>query len=259
MVILVFIFGLCLGSFLNVIIDRLPRGESFLFGRSHCDNCLHILAWYDLIPLLSFVSTKGACRYCHVFTGYKYPLVELLTASFFSYLVIFFVPNLVIANVQNLILLMVTSVIIASGLIIVFFADILYGIIPDSIVITIFIASGVYLFFSSQLTISHVFGSVISGAAFLFLFLITKGKGMGLGDVKFAFFIGFFLGIPQFGIALYIAFLTGAIVSLILIVVHKKKLRGSTIAFGPFLVIGTVSSWLFGNILLQLVSHFLYV
>src|SRR5262245_30642435 len=81
---ILFFFGLLVGSFLNVVIDRLPRGENFFIGHSHCDYCKRTLAWYDLFPLFSWIFLLGRCRYCGKFIGWKYPLIESITAFSFA-------------------------------------------------------------------------------------------------------------------------------------------------------------------------------
>lgn len=234
--ILLFI-GLFIGSFLNVIIDRLPRDENFFVGRSHCESCQHTLVWYDLVPIVSFVGLRGSCRYCHTFIGWRYPVIELTTGLAFAFTYVFLQ--------QSPLLLLVTVLAVMSVLICIFYIDLFYGIIPDTLLIALFIFSVVRLFFLSQPIIPYFFTALGSAAFFFVLFLITKGKGMGLGDVKYAGIMGFLLGFPTIIPGLYIAFLTGAGIALILVIVGKKAMK-STIAFGPFLVIGTAVGIFYG-------------
>jgi prepilin signal peptidase PulO-like enzyme (type II secretory pathway) len=135
----------------------------------------------------------------------------------------------------------------------IFLTDLFYGIIPDqfvaAIVISVFIFLGIY---EPSLFPWYLLSGIASLALFLALFLITRGRGMGFGDVKFAFAMGFFLGFPQIVIGLYSAFLTAACVSVILVLVGKKKLKGGTIVFGPFLVLGTIFAHLFGQQIINL-------
>ncbi len=213
---IVFIFGACVGSFLNVLIDRLPKGQGVIAGRSRCDYCKNILHWYELVPLLSWVIQGGRCRRCHKRLSWQYPLVELVTGVGF-------------------IILAPSYWLIFSVLLVIFMADLKEQIIPDSMVIAGVIgAIGV-----NGVIGENILAGMGASAFFLFLWLITRGRAMGLGDVKFAFLMGFLLGFPGIFVACYLAFLTGAGVGVILIVSGRKGLK-SKISFGPFLIIGTV-------------------
>ncbi len=251
--IILFIFGLCIGSFLNVLADRLPQDGSVIKGRSRCDKCKKTLKWYDLIPLLSFVNLKGKCRYCHARLSFFYPIIELTTGVMFA-ITTFFILNgsqFLISNFQLLITL-IYYLFIVSSLIVIFFADLKYGIIPDKIIFPSALISIAYLFFNHQsLIINHLLSAIGASFFFLLLFLITKGRGMGFGDVKYAFLMGLVLGFPNIIVSLYVAFLTGAIVGCILIIWRKKALRGTSIPFGPFLVLGTLSAIFYGEVLVQ--------
>jgi len=261
----VFIFGLFIGSFLNVLSDRFPKGEAVVKGRSHCDKCRKTLVWHDLIPLLSFVFLKGKCRYCKTSLSFYYPIVELTTGILFM-LTTFFVFNgsqffplrqvfeeQAIFNFQLLIPL-IYYLFIVSSLIVIFFADLKYGIIPDKIIFPVIFISIIYLILNTQYAVlSHLFSAL--GACLFFLFLslikIKKRESMGIGDVKFAFLMGLILGFPNIIVSLYIAFLTGAIVGCILILWRKKRVFGTSIPFGPFLVTGTLGAIFYGEILIQ--------
>lgn len=285
LIILLFILGICIGSFLNVLIDRLPNDENPLTGRSYCDKCKKTLKWYDLIPVLSFILLRGKCRNCHSPISFYYPLVEIITGIMFVGVFIFLIESRItnheswLANFEfrnylefgilnfGFIINYLYYLFIVCSLLVVFFADIKYGIIPDKVIFPAIIISFFFLFFTSkeswlsfplQPATFEVFANKFSSALgafifFLFLHLITRGRGMGLGDVKLALLLGIFLGFPQIITALYIAFLTGAIIGLILIIWRKKKLSGGTIPFGPFLVFGALVSLFFGNSILKIV------
>lgn len=244
---IIFFIGLCVGSFLNVLIDRLPREESIIKKRSYCESCKHKLAWYDLIPLLSFVMLSGKCRYCGFPISFYYPTVELITGVLFV-LTFFFLPGESILY----------YLFIVSSLITIFFIDLKYGIIPDKIVYPSIFLTFVFIALNTQYlilnTLLSAFGSFLF---FLFLWAITRGRGMGFGDVKYTFLMGLILGFPNIVVGLYVAFLTGAIVSLILVLWGKKKLKGSTIPFGPFLVFGTIVALFWGDILMRMVLPWL--
>jgi prepilin signal peptidase PulO-like enzyme (type II secretory pathway) len=228
------ILGFVLGSFLNVLADRLPNEKSIL-GRSKCDNCKKTLKAKDLIPIVSFLYLQGKCRYCHSPLSYQYLFAEILTGVMFVVTYLFVglesIPNLVF------------SLVIVSSLIAIFFADLRYGIIPDEILAVAVIASFIWLgIFQQDLFINHLLSGIGAFLFFLMIFLLTRGRGMGFGDVKLAFLLGLFLGFPDIVLALYIAFLTGGIVGIILILWKKKKLK-SSVAFGPFLILGTIISF----------------
>jgi len=249
---LIFILGLFVGSFLNVLADRLPKEESAIKGRSHCEKCKKELAWFDLIPLLSFIFLKGKCRYCRTSLSFYYPIVELTTGILFAGVFIFiggaYINFISTINIINLIYYLF----IASSLIVVFFADLKYGIIPDKIVLPAIIISFLYLILNTYYLIPpHLLSALGAGLFFLALLIVTRGKGMGFGDVKFAFLMGLILGFPNIVVALYIAFLTGAIVGCILIIWKRRETFGTVIPFGPFLATGTLLSIFFGNFIVQ--------
>ena len=253
-IISLFLTGLFVGSFLNVLADRLPREESVLKGRSHCEKCKKILRWYDMIPVLSFVFLKGKCRYCHTPLSFYYPVVELTTGILFTVTFVFVTNNFQLDQTVTLIYYLF----MVSSLIVIFFADLKYGIIPDRIIFPAILVSFLYLLLNTQyLILPHILSAVGALIFFLALFFLTRGKGMGLGDVKFSFLMGFILGFPGIAIALYIAFLTGAIIGIILIVWRKKSLFGGTIPFGPFLVAGTVITLFYAAPITQVVSRWL--
>ena len=243
----VLIIGTVIGSFLNVVVDRLPKGESITFGRSYCDSCKRTLLWYDLIPVVSYVLLRGRCRFCRKPIGYYYPLIEITTGFLFA---------LSFLHAQSISELLYLLLIIAV-LVVIFFADLKYGIIPFYAVgAGMLIVLFRLIFLSQPDFIASLLSSLGAGAFFLIIFLLTRGRGMGFGDVVYAFFMGLLLSFPGIIIGLYLGFLTGAIVSLILIAGGKKKLRGDTIPFGPFLVFGTVIALLYGQEILKIVQPY---
>jgi len=249
--------GACVGSFLTVIVDRLPRRETIIKGRSHCEHCQHTLSWNDMIPVLSFFFLRGKCRYCHFPIGWQYPVIESLTAIIFLLTVIFISVKQSVFN-SSAIAELFYLIVIVSSLIVIFFIDLKYGIIPDTIVYPITSISFLYqLFYGKEMIFNHMLSGLIAFSFFFFLFFITKGKGMGFGDVKLSFFLGLFLGFPKIVVGIYIAFLTGAIVAIILILARKKKFSGGTIPFGPFLVLGTLTSLYYGEFFLEQTKLFL--
>lgn len=232
------VFGLIIGSFLNMLSDRLPRNEQIFMGRSHCDYCLKALHILDLIPIFSWIMLRGVCRYCHKPIPYRNTLVEVVTASVFIATYVLMGPYT--ASFSDSMLL-VLHLMVGACLIAIFVIDLEHMIIPDVLLLVILIATiGIY---ALDPTVRNPMEGILSGAGaglfFLMLVLITKGRGMGMGDVKYAAVIGFLLRFPDTLYALYFAFLTGAFLSVILILRHKKRF-GQTIPFGPFLVAGTL-------------------
>ena len=244
--VLFFIIGIFLGSFFNVLIDRIPREEGFLVGRSHCDFCGHTLSWYDLFPLFSFLSLKGTCRYCHTFIGWKYPIIELTTGLSFAFIAAQSASG---SFLETILLLGITSCFV-----IIFYTDLFSGIIPDSILTVLLLLEGIRFFVVPSPLFPVLFSFLGAGLFFLCLYLMTRRKGIGFGDVKYAFVMGLLLGFPGIIIGLYIAFLTGALIALILIV-GRKKTFGSTISFGPFLVLGTFIALFWETPLWELLKH----
>lgn len=238
-----FIFGLFIGSFLNVLSDRLPKGENFLNSHSYCPNCKHNLSFLDLIPVISFIFFKGKCRYCKKRISFWYPLSEIITAVVF---VLAYITSLQsFMSVYFIFLLLMSSL-----LIVVFLTDIKYGIILDKIIaLAAFVALLYLIIFSNFSIISHFIAGLLALLFFLLIVVFTKGRGMGFGDVKFSFFMGLLLGIPGVIVSLYIAFLTGACVAIILILWRKKRFFKDTISFGPFLVLGTLITLFWGSFL----------
>lgn len=247
--IVIFIFGLAVGSFLNVLIDRLPKNESVVFGRSYCDHCRRPLAWYDLLPLLSFLLLKGKCRNCKKSIAWQYPKVELITGLIFSY-TYYYLTKINLINSDLIHLSFYLSVV--SGFIIIFFSDLKYRIIPDEILVFQSVIALFYHFFTKGNIRLFFLSGLLLFIFFFLLVIITKGKGMGWGDVKMSFVMGLILGFPKIIIAFYLSFLTGALFSLILILAGKKSWK-SKIAFGPFLALGSTVSLFLGDNLLKLI------
>lgn len=245
-----FIVGAVVGSFLNVVIDRSPKNKSIAFSRSRCESCNKNLYWYDLIPIVSYLLLMGKCRFCKKKIPSRIIFVEILTGSLYALLAYLFLPF-------NLLLFVFLGVIF-SVLLVIFYIDMYYGIIPDFTLVIILIVSLIYYLISSPASIP---ASLISAVSlflfFLLLFIITGQKGIGFGDVKFAFVIGFLLSYPGSVFAVYSAFLTGAVVSIILILNGRKKFKkGEAIAFGPFLVLGIALYYTFQDKILKVFHGF---
>lgn len=239
MTIILFLLGISVGSFLNVVIDRIPAGKTVLSGRSFCDACRKTLAWYELVPILSFLCLRGKCRTCKSKLSWQYPVVEVITGLLFISTFYFTGNNYI---------LLVYLLSIFSGLLAIFMTDLKYKIIPDHVLVFVsLLTCGYILLYQRPQGAGNFVSALVLCLFFLLLFVVTKGKGLGFGDVKYAFFMGLFLGFPKVVIGFYTAFLTGAVVSVILIIIGKKKFR-QTVPFGPFLVIGTGIAYIYGDL-----------
>lgn len=243
---LLFLFGLVIGSFLNVVIYRLRFGDSPMKGRSYCPKCKKQIAWFDNIPLLSFALLGGKCRRCKEKISVEYPLVELLVGLQFVWIYWLLKVNFAFFGTwegfYSLGLLIYWLVLFSGSLAIVVY-DLKYMVIPDEVLGPLIGVAFLRLFISNQW---QVLWSAVGSSLFLLsLWLITRGKGMGLGDVKLAFLMGLVLGWPLILVAYFMAFLTGAVAGVILMLLNKKKFKDK-IAFGPFLLLGMMAAKLWG-------------
>lgn len=229
MILLSAVFGLVIGSFLNVLIYRLnaEKAPQWWQGRSVCPQCKKPIAWFDNIPLLSFVALGGRCRRCRTRISWQYPLVELVTAISFG-----------LIGPSPLLL------ILAAVFIVIFFSDWIYGLIPDEMII---VGSVATIFLGPNLLVG-----IFSALGLFSIVLATKFRGMGLGDVKLAFLMGLNLGWPKILVAFWAAFVLGGLAALMLLLLKKVRLS-DRMAFGPYLVLGTIFSALWtGEILATL-------
>ncbi|MBN1630717.1 MAG: prepilin peptidase [Thermoleophilia bacterium] len=235
------LFGLAIGSFLNVVIYRLPRHESLVRPGSHCPKCESAIRWYDNLPVISWLVLRGQCRDCGARISPRYIGVEALTGALF-----------VLAMWRlDLTWTLLVAVAFISALVAIAFIDYDHMIIPDAIVLpgaVIGLAASIALE-PDRWWVYLVAG--FGGAVFCFaLAMLWPGGGMGFGDVKMALFIGFVLGTSVI-VAFFLAFLVGSIVGVYLVVVRKRSGK-SKLPFGPFLAFGSVVAILAGELLLSL-------
>ena len=244
----IFIIGLCIGSFLNVCIYRLPRNQSILHPPSHCPKCQNWLKWYDNIPLLSYLLLKRKCRNCHTSISARYPLVEILTGILFLLSFIHYPISLSFSSF----LLFLKDLIFISLLLPTFFIDLENQIIPNSLSYII-IAAGLILSGLTGSLLPSLIGAVIGGGLFLAIRLLgsffLKEEAMGMGDIKLATGIGAFLGWKIGLISFFISFFLGAAIVIILLLTHLKK-RKDRIPFAPFLIAAAITSLFLGDKLL---------
>ena len=234
MEIFIVLFGLIIGSFLNVVIYRLPRGESLVHPSSHCPQCNHCLSWLDLFPIFSWLCLKGSCRYCHTRVSWRYPVVELLTGVLtlltwyrFSW------------SVELIVFLFLTYILIAIA-----FIDFDLKIIPNVLTIPTLVFGIVFQLWQGHFGDALIGGLV--GGGILLLVVLLYPKGMGMGDVKYLAMTGVFLGWAKVSYSLFLGCLIGMIVMVPLLLL-KKMDRKKPFAFGPFLVIATLIMIYYGD------------
>ena len=237
-----FILGTIIGSFLNVLIYRLPKEESIVYPSSHCPNCKTNINWYDNIPIISYIILRGRCRSCKSPISLRYPTVEVLTGLLF-----------ILINTLSLSWIYAFFV---SAMIVVMFADYETEIIPDEIIFTGIVTGLIFHYFSGNI-IAAVLGCA-AGYSTLFLIsafgkAIFKKEALGYGDVKLAALMGAWLAMDKLFLALFLGYLIGAIAALLLLIVKIKK-RGDYIPFGPALSIGALLSLFWGR---EIISYYL--
>ncbi len=250
---LLFMVGAAVGSFLNVLVSRSLEGKNWLTGRSQCDHCDKQLAWYENIPLLSFVLLHGRCAHCQRPIDLSHFLAEILTGSLFLwwYAAIVFIFQLVtnpLAYLQPLFWLVVGLLAV-----VIFISDWRYQLIPRWTIVALTALSLAYrlLLVSVGAMQSADFwqgllATLLLVGFFFGLWKLTKERGFGDGDVQLAVPLGLLLGTWQrITVAVMLAFFLGAAVGLVLILFKRKKF-GQTIAFGPFLLLGALLSLVWG-------------
>lgn len=231
------VLGLIVGSFLGVVAHRLPRGESFVTGRSRCDGCGELVAGYDNVPILSWLLLRGRCRHCGESIPARYPAIELAVGLSFA------ATFLVFEDVGALPVAL--GFVFVSMLATVTLTDLEQRIIPNA-VLAAGAAAGLGLLLAEDAAAlpEHLIAAAAGGGALL-LVALAYPRGMGMGDVKLAAVIGLFLG-SSVAPALLIGFLLGSIHGVALIARHGPQARKSAIPFGPFLAAGALIGLLIG-------------
>ncbi|MFH1427725.1 MAG: prepilin peptidase [Patescibacteria group bacterium] len=264
MIIIIFIFGLCMGSFLNCLIWRLHEKKTIL-GRSICPQCKKKISWYNNIPLISFLILRGRCRTCKKKISWQYPIVELVTALLFllAGLINFQFSIFNFHSIFNfqfsmpVVIVFFRDLIFISVLIIIFIYDLRWYLILDRITVPVMIfalAVNLYLGFGlANLAIAVVIG----GGFFLTQFLISKGRWIGGGDIRLGALMGLMLGYPMIITALMLAYIFGSIFGIILLVTKKKE-WSSQIPFGTFLSIATIIVMFWGEQILGWYLNLIY-
>lgn len=233
------LFGLVVGSFLNVCIDRLPVSQSLLWPASHCPTCQHKLALKDLIPIFSYLWLRGACRYCHASITLRTLWIEMGTGIMFAVLWWRFglTLELAIISLYFCVLVVILTIDLERGLI-------LNKVLYPAIGITLIVAA-----FAPNFSIANAAIGMGLGLGIMLLLSLSYRGGMGFGDVKMGGLMGAMVGFPGILIALLIAVIVGGLIGGLLLALAVKRPKDS-IAFGPFLSLGTMAALLWGNYLL---------
>lgn len=271
------ILGLCFGSFVNALVWRLHEQGlsrkkragsdtelSITKGRSMCPHCRHTLAWYDLLPVFSWLSLGGKCRYCRKSIGWQYPIVELLTAGLFVASYVFWPEDL--SSFASYLSFAIWLAAIVGFMALVIY-DLRWMLLPNKIIFPLIWLGAVSVTVRAlvsdtplQTALMALGGLAIAGGIFYVLFQVSNGAWIGGGDVKLGFAIGLLLGSPFLAfLMLFFASILGLLVAVPSVLVKKSKFR-SKIPFGPFLITSTIIIMLFGQRIIDWYStSFLYL
>ncbi len=260
---ILFALGACIGSFLNVLIYRTENGEDWVRGRSHCENCDMQIRWYDNVPLLSFLLLKGKCRKCKTPISPAHPIVEGLIGILFVWW--WLLGSIFFRLTMEPFVMIQPLFWLAVGIMLIFILveDLMSLYIPLWALIGLAILSVMYRFalvlfdvMQVQDLLSTYVAAFMISAFFYLLHAGTKGRGMGFGDVLLSFPLVILLGWPRSLVWLFLSFVLGAVIGIIMLAVGKAKFK-QRIAFGPFMVVATVLTLLWGDLIWQWYSRFL--
>lgn len=250
-----FVFGLVYGSFLNVVILRFDEWRTILTGRSRCPDCRADLKWYDLIPVISYATLKGKCRYCGRPISWRYPVVETATGFLLAggYLMVFSQGGLGLASQ---IFAFAAFIIVVGCVMAMFFHDLKEMMIPDFFGYLLLASGLIFSLLYYQNPLHSLYGALIGFVPVALLVYPSGGTWMGEGDVKLAAGLGLVAGFPNAIAMMALAFLLGGLYGALLLITKQAKLK-TAVPFGPFLIIGgllaffwgaTIVSWYLGGI-----------
>lgn len=228
------LLGLCVGSFCNVLIFRLPKGEEFVKTPSHCMVCGHRLRWFELVPVVSWLAQGGKCRSCGVKLSAQYPIVEALNGGAWLLAAWLFRGDVVRAVLYSALFSLLTVVAVI---------DWRTFEIPNGLNLAIFLLGVVQLVADRRNWALYLIGMCSVSLLFLLLWFITHGNGLGMGDVKLMAAAGLLLGWPRILLAMILGSVSGAIIHTI----RMRRGAGRKLAFGPYLSAGIWVAALFGE------------
>lgn len=249
--VIIFLFGTVIGSFLNVVIFRHNSGRNF-GGRSGCLNCARNLEWYELVPIFSYLFIGGRCKKCKTPISFLYPAVEFSMGAIMLMLFnrfMFFLPG----ATGNFIYYVLFYGLVFSIMLVIAGYDIRHKIVPNNLVYPLIVIAFLGLFLSEYgvfhfhpATLMSISSGVIVALPLFLLWAMSKGKWLGFGDVKLAVAIGLLLGVTRGFAALLIGFWSGAIIGIVIMIIHGKSAsRQMQIPFAPFLIFGTLFAFFF--------------
>lgn len=248
-IVLTLLVGLCVGSFLNVVIYRLPLHMSLSKPASHCPKCDYKLKWYDNIPLLSYIFLKGKCRNCKTKISPRYPIIEFSNMALW-FLSLLLNTNFIIQSMQTNYLMFALTCIAFSILLCVFCCDLDNMEIPDEFQIGLLIL-GIVGFLSNDISASSkVYGFLLGGGFFgifaLLFWLIKKKEGLGIGDIKLMAVLGLFMGLEKIIVCIILSTISGAIILTILSIKNKGE-KNKEYPFATFIVPSAIIAILAGQ------------
>lgn len=247
------LFGASIGSFVTMLVYRMPENKVIGHSRSYCPNCKHELQYFELIPIVSFLFLRGRCRYCHSKISIQYLLIEIAIMVLYMYAWLNFIHS-----GNHSVFILIRDWLVVFVMVFTFAYDLLY--LEVSPVITIgggIIAAVLYLWGVPHEWISILIGILIGVLWFGAQYVVSKGRWIGGGDSMIGFCMGAALGFPNIIAALGIAYVLGAAWALMLMIIWKKN-RKDQIAFGTFLSIGTLMVLWWGDSIISWYQSFLY-
>ena len=236
--ILVFLYGIVIGSFVNVCIYRIPEGEDIVKTGSHCMSCGHKLTWYDLFPVLSFLALKGKCRYCGTKLSIQYPAIELINGLLYC----------LIVGVKGVNINSILYCLLASALLTLSVIDFRTLEIPPGINVFILVIGIIHVLFNFQGILNYGLGFFCVSAGLFILYQLTGGRGIGGGDIKLMAVSGLFLGVIGNILAFILACILGSILHILRMKITKVN---HVLAFGPYLAMGIMISLLWGDAIIN--------
>ena len=232
------LFGILIGSFLNVCIYRIPKHENITTTRSHCMSCGNVIRWYDLVPVISFLLLRGKCRDCGAKLSIQYPIIELLNGLL--YCLVFAVMG---PTIKSVLICALTSALIVIAVI-----DWRTYEIPFGLNVFIAVLGLINLITDRSNWLGYVIGAVCVSGFLLILYLVTRGRGIGGGDIKLMAAAGLFLGWKNCILAFVIGCVLGSIIHIIRMKVSKED---HVLAFGPYLAAGIFIACLWGDMIVD--------
>jgi len=232
--------GAAVGSFLNVVLVRTAGHRPYLVGRSACPHCGRTLRWYELVPVGSFLMLGGRCRTCRKRLSVQYLLMECLTAALFMLVFLRFGFSLMTP----------LGMVVVSAMLLIAMYDLRWSLIPDEFSYLLIAAGLLAASVGGVSWVDLMVGVLAGGAFFGGQYLLSRGRWIGSGDIFLGIALGALLGWRALALALGLAYFLGALVAIVQIMRHRTKV-GRAMAFGPYLMIGGLLAWLYGEVLIN--------